>query len=86
MIYGYSEKQLTSDGLLQLASVSFEFDTESLRQIAHFLNKAADALDASKGAVSALWHLHVDEVIPAWRERFPNVDIVVIAPPDAPDA
>lgn len=77
MIYGYANKTVDEDGLLELRELTFASDSSSLRQIAEFLFAMADAIES--GDLSGDGHRHIDEVIPGWRADY---DIIAFAPPE----
>jgi hypothetical protein len=69
-LYGYSKKVVNEHGLHDLSEVTFKFDSQTLRKIAEFLNKAADEIDKGLNGVD---HEHVQDLVKGWPEDAPDI-------------
>ena len=68
---------LNEYGLLELKDVSFSADAKTIREIARFLNEAADEMEKLG---SSFDHIHMQDKTLAWQEEWP--DLVVCRPVD----
>ena len=76
MICGYPKRPIGEHGEFELKEVSFGMTPSALREIAHFLESAAEEVE--KGTEGIYWHRHIDSHIHDWRERYPDIDVVVV--------
>jgi hypothetical protein len=81
MIYGYSAREVNEYGLLEMKEITISALPAVLRDISKFLADAADLMEI--GGFEACSHRHIQSAIPDWDHRFPDTDIVVIAPKPA---
>jgi len=82
MIYGYGRKTINDYGLLELEEVSIALPPEKLRDLAKFLQTAADRL--SSGSLAKGSHMHADEELTAKWAADAGFDFIVLG--DYPDA
>jgi len=72
-IYGHSlNPEIKS--LLEMKEVTFQGDSEQIKKIAVFLNHAADNIEKHGEDFD---HEHIIDFFSDWREKFPNIDIIV---------
>lgn len=64
---------LNEEGLVELAEVSFQADAKTIRRIAKFLLKQADAMDATG---TGFGHAHAQDEDRPWPEDWPDVIVV----------
>jgi hypothetical protein len=76
MIWGYAKAPANEDGLLELKEVSMGFPPQALREIARFLQTAADEIE--KNDRPRHWHLHIDSCVKNWGRQFPDIGLVVV--------
>ena len=76
MLFGYARRKVGESGELELREISFGTTPETLREIARFLQLAADEMEV---ASDRPWrHWHIDSFIEDWRAKHPTSDIVVV--------
>ncbi|MCA8935622.1 MAG: hypothetical protein KDB68_05400 [Planctomycetes bacterium] len=76
MIYGYSKREISDAGLLELSEVTISLKPQELRLLAQFLSEAADAIEEGK-ASNPGWHRHASDRVPGWRDFAPGSDVIV---------
>jgi hypothetical protein len=76
-IYGYSKRQITEHGLLELSEVTFDIAAKDLRKIASFLNECAELVESGEWRTS---HRHLSESDCDWDNDHPDSDVIVIHP------
>ena len=72
-IYGYSLKSEINN-LLEMKEVTFQGESEQIKKIADFLNHVADLIEKHG---EDFGHEHIKDFYLDWREKFPNIDIIV---------
>lgn len=72
-IYGYSLKPEINN-LLEMREVTFQGESEQIKKIANFLNHVADLIEKHG---EDFGHEHILDFYSDWREKFPNIDIIV---------
>ena len=72
-IYGYS-LNTEIESLLEMKEVTFQGESEYIRQIARFLNHSANLIEEHG---EDFGHEHIIDFFSDWREKFPNIDIIV---------
>jgi hypothetical protein len=80
MIYGHGTKTGEEFDLLEMKDVSLVAPPDVLREIAFFLNKMAEEIEAGDFANT---HRHIGNTIANWNGRFPDKDIIVCHPGSA---
>lgn len=75
-ISGYPVRPIGEHGEYQMKEVSFGLPPGALRDVARFLQRAADEMDKGTGRI--YWHRHISECVKDWQQRFPSIDIVVV--------
>jgi hypothetical protein len=68
--FGYGEKKLSEDGLLQMAEVTFAGTSASIREIGQFLLKAAEEMERMGSRYD---HLHIKYASKTGRKKWPEV-------------
>jgi hypothetical protein len=85
MIYGHladpTRSTKSSTGPFELSEVSFAVEPALLREIAQFLNSAADELERDP-KLSVHWHMHLADESETWRQMVEDHDVIVVCPPD----
>ena len=71
-VFGYKEKVLNEDELLQMSEVTFQASPKTLRAIAQFFNESADYLEKHDD----FDHAHLQDDWSEWQEKYPDVIIV----------
>lgn len=71
MIYGYDSRTLNEYGLKQLREISLAMSPQDIRELASFLQEAAEELE---GASSGHWHLHAPDAL----RRKVGCDVIVL--------
>jgi hypothetical protein len=71
--FGYEKRGGSSPRLMEMEEVSFASSSASIREIARFLNKAADEMD-EQGA--NFGHMHLQDEWAEWTENWPDVIVV----------
>jgi hypothetical protein len=72
-ITGYVRKGTEIEGLMELDSIAFAAPSETIRQIAKFLIRAADEMDKMGPDFD---HLHLMDECESWKDDYPDVQVV----------
>lgn len=76
-VYAYpASGPLNEYGLLELKEVSFSADANTIREIARFLNEAANEIERT----DTCDHVHMQDRSKSWKEDWP--DLIVCKPVD----
>lgn len=79
-IYGYSKRECSEEGLLEMGEVTFNVSPDALRRVARFLEHCADGMESGDWRGD---HLHLSMVDRAWDRSECDV-IVMHQSPDPP--
>jgi hypothetical protein len=78
MIYGYKNRVISEEGLLELQEITFVESAEDLRVIAAFLLRKAKQMEEGTFRLS---HEHLSSEVRGWNIENGKTDIIV-SPPD----
>lgn len=72
-ITGYVRKETEVEGLMELDSIAFAAPSETIREIAKFLIRAADEMDEMGIEFD---HVHLMDEWRGWKDGCPDVQVV----------
>jgi hypothetical protein len=75
-VFGYVQRQCNEHGLVELSEVTFQCSPERLRQIALFMQQAADEMETHG---SGFGHLHIQDELENWNDTSPEPPDIVVA-------
>lgn len=75
-VCGYPRRPIGNSGEYEMKEISFGLPPDALRDVAGFLQAAADEME--RGTEGMYWHRHIERYVEDWPKRFPDIDIVVV--------